>query len=119
MDHADRTSRFIIPRAKADPFAVDLILDCERAASRRNPRDCDPTQWSRSAWRRYLHAAAHAPSLVNLQCFFCDTDLREGPPLGRSRGGPQPDAPLPNNMEKRDGQLSRAARNPARQDSAL
>jgi hypothetical protein len=48
-------------RAKADRFALDLILDCERAASRRNPCDCDPTQWSRSAWHRFLYAFAHAP----------------------------------------------------------
>jgi len=67
MAQADRTSRSMILKAKADRCAVDLILDCERAASRRNPRDCDPTRWSRSAWRRYLYAAAHAPGLVNLQ----------------------------------------------------
>ena len=58
-------------KAQADRFAVDLILDCERAASRRNPRDCDPTRWSRTAWRRYLYAAAHAPSLVDLERVFC------------------------------------------------
>ena len=67
MDHADQTSRSMILRTKADRFAADLILDCERAASRRNPGDCDPAQWSRSAWRRYLYVALHAPSLVNLQ----------------------------------------------------
>ena len=49
---------------------VDLILECERAASRGNPRDRDPKQWSKSAWRRYLYTAAHAPSLVDLERIF-------------------------------------------------
>ena len=70
MGHADRSSRSVILKAEADRFAVDLILDCERAASRRNPRDCDPTRWSKTAWRRYLYAAAHAPSLVDLERIF-------------------------------------------------
>jgi hypothetical protein len=63
----DRSSRSQRLHARADRIAIDLILDCERAASRRDPRDCDPTEWSRSAWRRYLYAAAHAPCLVELQ----------------------------------------------------
>ena len=66
----DRSSRSLRLPARADCIAVDLILDCERAASRRDPRDCDPTEWSRSAWRRYLYAAAHAPSLVEMQRAF-------------------------------------------------
>ena len=57
-------------KAQADRFAVDLILDCECAASRRNPRHCDPTHWSKTAWRRYLYAAAHAASLVDLERVF-------------------------------------------------
>ncbi len=70
MDRADRSSRSMRLKAQADRLAVDLILYCERAASRRNPRDCDPTRWSRTAWRRYLYAAAHAPSIVDLQRVF-------------------------------------------------
>jgi hypothetical protein len=70
MDRADRSSQSMRLEAQADRVAVDLILDCERAASRRNPRDCDPTRWSRTAWRRYLYAAAHAPSIVDLQRVF-------------------------------------------------
>jgi hypothetical protein len=70
MGHASRSSQSVILRAEADRFAVDLILDCERAASRRNPRDCDPTRWNKAAWRRYLYAAAHAPSLVDLERVF-------------------------------------------------
>ena len=46
------------PRARLDAAAdlceVDLILECERAASRRNRRHRDPKRWSKSAWRRYL-----------------------------------------------------------------
>ena len=67
MGHAERSSRSLRTKAQADRLAVDLILDCERAASRRNPRDCDPTCWSKTAWRRYLYAAAHAPTLVDLE----------------------------------------------------
>ena len=68
MGHAERPSRSLLRmKARADRLAVDLILDCERAASRHNPRDCDPTRWSKTAWRRYLYAAAHAPSLVDLE----------------------------------------------------
>jgi hypothetical protein len=37
---------------------VDLILECERAAGRRNPCHHDPRRWSKTAWRRYLYAAA-------------------------------------------------------------
>ncbi len=70
MGHADRSSRSMLLKAQADRLAVDLILDCERAASRRNPRHCDPTRWNKTAWRRYLYAAAHAPSLVDLGRVF-------------------------------------------------
>ena len=70
MDRANRSSRSMRLKAQADRLAVDLILDCERAASRRNPRLSDPTRWSRTAWRRYLYAASHAPSLVDLQRVF-------------------------------------------------
>ncbi len=68
MGQAERPSRSLLRmKARADRLAVDLILDCERAASRRNPRDCDPTRWSKTAWRRYLYAAAHAPAHVDLE----------------------------------------------------
>ncbi len=38
MDRANRSSRSMRLKAQADRLAVDLILDCERAASRRDPR---------------------------------------------------------------------------------
>jgi hypothetical protein len=62
------------PRARRDAAAdlsgvdlsgVDLILECERAASRR-----DPKRWSKTARRRYLYTAAHAPSLIDLERIF-------------------------------------------------
>jgi hypothetical protein len=62
-DHSPRTPL----DAAADLCGVDLILECERAASRRNPRHRDPKRWSKSAWRRYVYTAAHAPSLVDLE----------------------------------------------------
>ena len=49
---------------------IDLILECERAASRRNPRDRNPKRWSKTAWRRYFYVAAHAPSLADLERIF-------------------------------------------------
>jgi len=83
VGHDDRSS-IRDPKCGADRFAVDLILDCERAASRRNPRDCDPTRWSRTAWRRYLYAAAHAPSLVDLERAYAHNHER-GPKLSPTR----------------------------------
>ena len=70
MAQADHRSYRARRDAAADLCGVDLILECERAASRRNPRDRDPKQWRESAWRRYLYAAAHAPSLVDLERIF-------------------------------------------------
>ena len=70
MARADQRSPPARLKATADLYGVDLILDCERAASRRNPRDRDPKRWSKSAWRRYLYTAAHAPSLVDLEHIF-------------------------------------------------
>jgi hypothetical protein len=70
MARADDRFHRVSRDAAADLCGVDLILDCERAASRRNPRDRDPKRWSKSAWRRYLYTAAHAPSLVDLEHIF-------------------------------------------------
>jgi hypothetical protein len=70
MARANDRSHRVSPDAAANLFGVDLILECERAASRRNPRDRDPKRWSKSAWRRYLYTAAHAPSLVDLGRIF-------------------------------------------------
>jgi hypothetical protein len=41
-DHSPRGRR----DAAADLSGVDLILECERAASRRNPHKLDPKRWS-------------------------------------------------------------------------
>jgi hypothetical protein len=70
MAQADHRSHRARQDAAADLCGVDLIIECERAASRRNPRDRDRKRWSKSAWRRYLYAAAHAPSLVDLELIF-------------------------------------------------
>ena len=43
-DHSPRAHR----DAAADLSGVDLILECERAASRRNPRQLDPKRWSKT-----------------------------------------------------------------------
>jgi len=70
MGRVDHNSPRARPDAAADLCGVDLILACECAASQRNPRDRDPTRWKKSAWRRYLYTAAHAPSLVDLERIF-------------------------------------------------
>ena len=58
MARADDHSPLAHRDAAADLSGVDLILECERAASRRNPRERDPKRWSKTAWRRYLYTAA-------------------------------------------------------------
>ena len=70
MARADDQARPARHDATDELCGVDLILECERAASRRNPRDRDPKRWTKTAWRRYLYTAAHAPSLVDLERIF-------------------------------------------------
>ena len=70
MARADDQARRAIRDAAGELCGVDLILECERAASRRDPRDRDPKRWTKTAWRRYLYTAAHAPSLVDLERIF-------------------------------------------------
>jgi hypothetical protein len=70
MARADDQARRAIRDAAGELCGVDLILECERAASRRNPRDRDPKRWTKTAWRRYLYTAAHAPGLVDLERIF-------------------------------------------------
>jgi hypothetical protein len=64
MARADGDSPRARLNAAGELCGVDLILECECSSSRRNPRDRDPKRWSKTAWRRYLYTAAHAPSLV-------------------------------------------------------
>jgi chloramphenicol 3-O-phosphotransferase len=67
MARADDQARPARHDAADELCGVDLILECERAASRRNR---DPKRWTKTAWRRYLYTAAHAPSLVDLERNF-------------------------------------------------
>ena len=62
MGRADDDSPRTHLDAAADLSGVDLILECERAASRRNPHKLDPKRWSKTAWRRYLYTAARRAS---------------------------------------------------------
>ena len=50
----------------ADRLAIDLILDCERAASGRNGKRADPARWTETDWRHYLRAAARSPAISRL-----------------------------------------------------
>ena len=70
MARADDQARRAIRDAAGELCGADLILECERAASRRNPRDRGPKRWTKTAWRRYLYTAAHAPGLVDLERIF-------------------------------------------------
>jgi hypothetical protein len=54
-------------RRIAWPSISSSIASAQQAAA---IRLCDPPRWSRTAWRRYLNAAAHAPSLVDLRRVF-------------------------------------------------
>jgi hypothetical protein len=62
MARADDDSPLAHRDAAADLSGVDLILECERTASRRNPRQLDPKRWSKTARRRYLYTAARRAS---------------------------------------------------------
>ena len=85
MGRADDNSPRTHLDAAADLCGVDLILECERAASRRNPRHRDPKRWSKSTWRRYLYTAAHAPSLVDLKRIFGREHPIKSPPANYGR----------------------------------
>ncbi|MCW2286317.1 hypothetical protein M2323_004158 [Rhodoblastus acidophilus] len=54
----------------ADQLATDLIIDCERAASRRDSRNTNPERWNGTDWRRYLHAAFHSPVILKLSALY-------------------------------------------------
>ncbi len=69
MGHADRSSRSMLVKAQADRFAVDLILDCEPRPAAKIRVTVTGRAGTRP-WRRYLYAAAHAPSLVDLERIF-------------------------------------------------
>ena len=47
-------------------LAIDLILDCERAASGRNGKRADPARWTKTHWRSYLRTAARSPATSRL-----------------------------------------------------
>jgi hypothetical protein len=70
MDRAERSSRSVRLGAQADRLAVDLILDCERAANRSDPRICESEALEPDRMAALSLAAAHAPSLVDLQRAF-------------------------------------------------
>jgi len=60
MGRPDDRSRRARLDAAADLCGVDLILECERAASRRNPRHRDPKRWSERVAPLPLHGSPRA-----------------------------------------------------------
>jgi hypothetical protein len=44
--------RLAARKLAADRLAIDLIVDCERAASGRNGKRADPARWTETDWRR-------------------------------------------------------------------
>ena len=58
--------RLAARKLAADRLAIDLILDCERAASGRNGKRADPARWTETDWRHYLRAAARSPAISRL-----------------------------------------------------
>ena len=55
MARADDQARPARHDAADELCGVDLILECERAASRRNPRDRDPKRWTNTRCTLPLH----------------------------------------------------------------
>ena len=53
-------------RVRAERLAVEVILHCERAACGRSARHADPSEWNRTAWRRYLLTAERGPNIAPL-----------------------------------------------------
>jgi hypothetical protein len=78
MARADDHSPLAHRDATADLSGVEVILECERAASRRNRRDRDPKRWSKTAWRRYFCTAARRPRRLA-------ADLRTIDPISNAR----------------------------------
>ena len=58
--------RLAARKLAADRLVIDLILDCERAASGRNGKRADPARWTETDWRHYLRAAARSPAISRL-----------------------------------------------------
>ena len=50
MTPPDLTRRLAARKLAAARLATDLILDCERAASRRNGKRADPARWTETDW---------------------------------------------------------------------
>ena len=69
--------RLAARKLAADRLAIDLILDCERAASGRNGKRADPARWTETDWRHYLRAAARSPATSGLAPLYhaiCDIE---------------------------------------------
>ncbi len=66
MTPPDLTRRLAARKLAAARLAIDLILDCERAASGRNGKRADPARWTETDWRSSLRAAARSPATSRL-----------------------------------------------------
>ena len=85
MARADDHSPLAHRDATADLSGVDLILGCERAASRRNPRHRDPKRWSERVAPLPLHGSPRAePRRLGADLRTIEPDLK-CPPANNGR----------------------------------
>ena len=76
MARADDHSPLAHRDAAADLSGVDLILECERAASRRNPRERDPKRWSKTAGAATFTQQPAAPRRLAEDLRTIEPDLK-------------------------------------------
>jgi hypothetical protein len=70
MNPQDLMNQLATQKLAADNLATDLILDCERAASRRSARRADPAFWTDTDWRRYLRVATRSSATLRLALLY-------------------------------------------------
>jgi len=66
MDDDALKRRIAARKAEAQRIATDLIIACERAASRGLAKRNMPAKWNDAAWRRYIKAVTQAPHISSL-----------------------------------------------------
>ena len=77
MDDDALKRRIAARKAEAQRIATDLVIACERAASRRLAKRNMPAKWDDAAWRRYIRAATQAPHISSLACVSDDIKALE------------------------------------------
>ncbi|VFU17522.1 hypothetical protein [Methylocella tundrae] len=61
MDNEALNRLIAARRADAGRIHTEIVIACERAACRSRRKRNQPSDWNKSAWRRYILAAAQTP----------------------------------------------------------